>query len=131
MKTEFSRQEIGRFGEKHCEKYLKRTKKLKIYAKNARIGHLEADIIAYNKESIIFVEVKTRSKDKKNFLTPADSVDLDKRNNLINFAYSFVRTLPTKLQNLSIRIDVCEIWVVTDKKLRVCDFNYIENAVTK
>ena len=127
----YTKKQIGDFGESWCEKYIKKSKKCKILARNSTFGHLEADIIAYNKEFIIFVEVKTRSVDKNNIHRPADAVDQNKRTNLIKFAYAFVKTLPPKLKNKTPRIDVCEVYVATEKKLKVCDFNYIENAVTR
>ena len=129
--NDYTKKDVGIFGEKWCVKYLKRYKKYKILGTNVTIGHLEADIIAYDKDFIIFIEVKTRSQDKNNFLRPADAVNSKKRTNLIKFAYSFVKTLPPKLSNKTIRIDVCEIMVCREKKLKVCDFNYIENAVTR
>ncbi len=123
--------DVGAFGEKECVKYLKKEKKYKIVGTNLTIGHLEADIVAYDKDHIIFVEVKTRREDKNNIGRPADAVDHSKRTNLIKFAYSFVKTLPPKLQNKAPRIDVCEITCVADKKLKLCSMNYIENAITR
>ncbi|MBO5379793.1 MAG: YraN family protein [Clostridia bacterium] len=128
---EFDKKQVGIYGEDICEKYLKKQKKLKILARNRTIGHLEADIIAYNKEFIVFVEVKTRRVDKNNFVRPADAVNREKRTNLIKFAYAFCKTLPSKLKGKTPRIDVCEVYVTAEKKLKVCDINYIENAVTK
>ena len=128
---EFTTKDIGRFGENQCIKYLKKTKKYKIFGKNLTIGHLEADIIAYDKEHIIIVEVKTRREDKNNIHRPASAVDYDKRTNLIKFAYAFCKSLPAKLKNKSMRIDVCEVTCVADKKLKLCSINYIENAVSR
>lgn len=121
--------DVGRFGEKICVKYAKRTKKFKILAKNYKIGKLEADIIACDKEYLIFIEVKTRRIDKNNLHRPADAVDYKKRTNLIKFAYAYCKRLPDKLKDKTPRIDVCEVFVEVDKKLKVCDINYIENAV--
>ena len=128
---EFTTKDVGRFGENQCIKYLKKTKKYKIFGKNLTIGHLEADIIAYDKEHIIIVEVKTRREDKNNIHRPASAVDYDKRTNLIKFAYAFCKNLPAKLKNKSMRIDVCEVTCVADKKLKLCSINYIENAVSR
>ena len=129
---EFDKKTVGIFGEDYCEKYLKRQKKCKILARNKQMGHLEADIIAYNKDFVIFVEVKTRRADKNNLMRPADAVNNEKRTNLLRFAYAFCKTLPAKLKNKTPRIDVCEVICVQEKKkLKVCEFNYIENAVTK
>ena len=69
--------------------------------------------------------------DKNNFLRPAAAVNYDKRTNLINFAYAYCKSLPKKHQNKTPRIDVCEMYVVADKKLKVCELNYIENAVSR
>ena len=129
---EFDKKTVGIFGEDHTEKYLKKKKKCKILARNKTMGHLEADIIAYDKEFIIFVEVKTRRIDKNNLTRPADAVNYEKKSNLLRFAYAYCKTLPLKLKNKTPRIDVCEVLVTQEKnKLKVCELNYIENAVTK
>lgn len=125
-----TKKDIGNFGEKACTRFL-RKKGFKIIGRNVRMGHLEIDIIASDKTHVVFVEVKTRNTDKSNILRPAAAVDSDKRTHLISFAYSFVKSLPEKEKNKQPRIDVCEILVSGDKKLKVCDFNYIENAVTR
>lgn len=129
--TDFSTYEVGRFGENCTVKYAKKVKKLKIIAKNVTIGKLEADIIATNKDYLVFIEVKTRRQDKQNLMRPGNAVDKEKRTNLINFAYAYCKSLPKKHQGKTPRIDVCEVYVVGDKRLRVCEINYIENAVTR
>ena len=123
--------DVGKFGEKYCAKYLKKVKKLEVIAKKATIGKLEVDIIATNKDYIVFVEVKTRRRDKNNFRRPGDAVDFNKRTNLINFANAYCKSLPKKHTGKTPRIDVCEIYVELDKKLKVCELNYIEAAVSK
>ena len=122
---------MGAFGEKQCVKYAKRVKKLKILGKNVTIGKLEADIIATNEDYIVFIEVKARRQDKSNSHRPGSAVDKDKRTNLINFAYAYCKSLPKKHQGKTPRIDVCEVYLVADKRLRVCEINYIENAVSR
>lgn len=129
--NDFNAHQVGVFGEKQCAKYAKKVKKLKILGKNVKIGKLEADIIATNKDYIIFIEVKTRRQDKCNAHRPGSAVDRDKRSNLINFAYAYCKSLPKKHQGKTPRIDVCELLVVADKKLKVCELNYIENAVSR
>lgn len=52
--------EIGKRGEELAVELLKK-KGLKILETNWHMGHLEVDIIAANKQEIIFVEVKTRT----------------------------------------------------------------------
>ena len=129
---DFNNFEVGAFGEKECLKYVKKVKKLKILGKNVKIGHLEADIVAYDKESVIIIEVKTRREDKNNPYRPADAVDYRKQSNLIKFAYAYVSTLPKKFDDKSIRIDVCEIFAKSDgKKLVLSSLNYLENVITR
>ena len=128
---DFNNFQVGRFGEKYCVKYLKKVKKLKILGKNVTIGKLEMDIIACDKDYIIFVEVKTRRTDKNNFHRPGDAVNKDKRTNLIKFAYAYCKSLPARHKDKTPRIDVCELYVTAEKRLKVCEINYIENAVTR
>ena len=128
---EFSKAEVGVFGEKVCARYMKRNK-LKILDRNSKIGHLETDIIGYNKTHIVFTEVKTRRINLKNTSRPAAAVDKSKQDNLIKFAFSYVKSLPKKLKLLQIRIDVCEVFVYQDgNKLKVSELNYIEGAITR
>lgn len=122
---------VGKFGERLCAKHLKKAG-YKILGRNRRIGKLEADIIAANKTHLIFTEVKTRRTDLKNSSRPASAVDRDKRENLIVFARSYVKTLSKKYAEKQIRIDVCEITVYSNgKKLKLNEINYIENAISR
>lgn len=128
---DFSKKEVGNFGEKYCAKHLKKLG-FKILSRNSRLGHLETDIVATNKEVVCFVEVKTRRIDKNNIGRPAEAVDHKKRTNLLKFAYYYVKTLPKKHSSKQIRMDVCEIFVnASNKRLEVCDLNYIENAFSR
>ena len=128
---EFSKAEVGAFGEKTCVKYLKQNG-YKILDRNSKIGHLETDIIAYNKTHIVFAEVKTRRINMKNSSRPSSAVDKNKQNNLIIFAKAYIKYLPEKLKEKQLRIDVCEILVHQDKnKLKTSDLNYIEGAISR
>ncbi len=129
--NEFSTRDVGKFGENVCAKYIKKVKKLKILGRNVTVGHLEADIVAYDKDYIVIIEVKTRRADKNNIYRPADAVNYEKRTNLIKFAYTFCQTLPLKHRKKSLRIDVCEVMCVAEKKLKVTSLNYIEDAVSR
>lgn len=51
-------------------------------------GHLEVDIIALHENTLVFVEVKTRSSSK--FGSPEASVTMQKQRNLIRAANSYV-----------------------------------------
>jgi len=54
---------IGRLGESASVKYLKSEKSMRIIKRNARIKKQEMDIIALDGDTLVFVEVKTRSQD--------------------------------------------------------------------
>lgn len=57
--TESSR--IGRLGENAAAKFLRRNLKMRIAERNYRNGRDEIDIIAYDGDALVFIEVKTRS----------------------------------------------------------------------
>ena len=129
--SDFSKKDVGDFGERVCIKYLKKSK-FKVLARNSRLGHLETDIIATNKDFVCFVEVKTRRTDRTNFVRASDAVNASKRANLLKFAYYYIKTLPKKHSIKAPRMDVCEIYVKEENgKLAVCDINYIENAFSR
>ena len=129
--TEFDKKQVGIFGEDYCAKYVKKHKKLKILARNRSIGHLEADIIAYDKEYIVFIEVKTRSVLSLDFMPygrAADAVDLEKRQNTVSAAYAYMRKNPN---NLNMRIDVIEVYLdKNSERPKILTINHFENAIT-
>lgn len=129
--TDFTKKEIGDFGEKSCVKYLRKNG-YKILSQNSRLGHLETDIIATNKDFVCFVEVKTRRADKNNYGAPSDAVNKAKRTNLLKFAYYYIKTLSKKHSSKQPRMDVCEIFLEEiNGKLKVVDLNYIDNAFSR
>ena len=78
--------EIGALGEKLAAKFLKKNG-YKILAKNVHISHNEIDVIAKNKEFIVFVEIKTRSTDEllqTDFGTPASAVTQGKQKRTVS-----------------------------------------------
>ena len=112
---------IGDKGEDYVVKYLKKNR-YSILARNYRKTYGEIDIIAENKDYIVFVEVKTRH---ENSMTRAvDAVDKRKRLRLIKTASAFLSE-----NNLDkfCRFDVCEVYV-NSKNLKLIKINYIENA---
>ncbi len=94
----------GQCGEDAAAGYLKK-KGYKIIERNYRNKIGEIDIIAKNKENLIFVEVKTRSSDK--FGTPAEAVTYYKRQRIINCAGWYLAKNPT---DLNIRFDIIEVY---------------------
>lgn len=76
----YKRHEIGKLGEDLACKYLQ-NKGYKILERNFEAKQGEIDIIALDKEELVFIEVKTRS----NILygKPAEAVNEIKQNHLI------------------------------------------------
>ena len=79
---------IGSEGETLARKYLEQNEYL-ILETNWRVGHLEADIIAYKDDRIVFVEVKTRGSDA--YGAPEQFVDTRKQKAYIRLANAYIQ----------------------------------------
>ena len=118
---------LGDRGEASAAKYLRKNK-YKILHKNYTIGKLEADIIAENKEFLVFVEVKTRTYDEENvarFGSPMMAVDRKKQENLFSLAAAYIRRFPTDKR---IRFDVIEVYTDSTPGARILSLRHIEDA---
>ena len=118
---------IGRYGEAIACEYLK-SKKFKIISKNFFASHNEIDIIAENKQYILFVEVKTRSctnVDDLMFGTPASAVTFSKQKRTLAAATSYLNDHPTRK---SPRLDVIEVYLDKNDTEKVLKINHIEDA---
>ena len=103
-----------------------------IIAKNVHMGKNEIDIIAEDKDFIVFVEVKTRTclyPESGDFGIPATAVDYDKRRNTVKAARDYLYSHHTEKQP---RIDVIEVYLLcgTEKSLtpKPIKLNHIRNA---
>lgn len=117
-----SKKEIGNIGEEAAAKTLKKAG-YKIRSRNFLSDHGEIDIIAENKEFLVFVEVKTRKNVERyfeNYGRPADAVTKKKQQHIIYTAKSYLYKHPTKK---AIRFDVIEVFHDDDIKI-----NHIEDA---
>ncbi len=95
----------GKWGEEKAVTFLKR-KGYRIIAQNVRFGHREEiDIVAVYKDTLVFVEVKTRSSEK--FGAPLNAVDRRKRHFLARAAVRFLKQLRQPIPNF--RFDVIEV----------------------
>ncbi len=117
----FSTQNIGEKGEEYTVKFLEK-KKYKILERNYRKRYGEIDIIAENKNYIVFVEVKTRHKDS--MTSAADAVNRQKQIRIIKTASLYLAENETEK---FCRFDVCEVYINSDN-LKLVDINYIEAA---
>jgi putative endonuclease len=117
-----NRQEVGKLGEKAAQKFLKK-RGYRIRETGFRCRHGEIDIIAQQKDYLVFVEV--RSKSNLDFGTPEESITQTKKERLIVSALTYTNTH----QNLPSlwRIDVVAIEL--DDKGKVKRIELIENAV--
>jgi putative endonuclease len=81
--------ETGKLGEEIAVEYF-RKKDFKILEKNWRFGKLEIDIIAIDKETLVFIEVKTRSADY--LVEPELSLTKKQQGFIIRAANAFIDT---------------------------------------
>jgi len=109
----------GRLGEDAAAKYLKKNNFL-ILDKNYRVKNAEIDIIAKDKGTIAFIEVKTRKTLRKGL--PAESVNYPKQKKIISAALYYIRE--NNINNTRLRFDVIEVF----EKNGSHEFNLIKNA---
>lgn len=119
MKKNNSHTELGKRGEEMAFAYLRR-KGLKIVACNWRYQHLEIDIIAQDKDVLVFVEVKTRR--TAYFGSPEEAVSSQKIAHLFNAAEAYI--FENNYQGES-RFDVVSIILPPGKKP---ELEYFEDA---
>lgn len=109
---------FGLDGEERAVKFLKK-QGYEIIARNFQSRFGEIDIIAENKEYIVFAEVKARS--EKSIAEPKEFVDLRKQRKIIKTAEIFLSENFTEKQP---RFDVVEVKKEKGKYF----INHIENA---
>ena len=113
---------VGAWGEALAAAYLQK-KKYKILAGNYRCRFGEIDIIAENKDYLVFVEVKLRKNDK--FASAMDFVDVHKQNRLRTTAEVYLSQYPTDLQP---RFDVIEIYAPDGMSTAKPVIHHLEDA---
>ena len=126
---ELSIRAIGRRGERIAARHLKR-QGYKIVGKNLHYGKNELDIIAANKQYLIFAEVKTRTFENKEqavLTRPCLAVDSAKRKRTIEAAKAHLAIHHTELCP---RFDVIEVYLDQSRRYRAFKINYIEDAFT-
>lgn len=111
----------GETGEKSAVRYLKRHH-YSISETNYATRFGEIDIIAENKEYIVFVEVKQRN--ESSIALPREFVDIKKQQRLIATAEMYLSSHPTQLQP---RFDVIEVYTENNK---IKSIKHLENAFT-
>ena len=113
------RKRLGTKGEELAEQYLK-NKGFEILERNYRYKRKEIDLIARDRNTIVFVEVKT-GKSKK-FGQPWEKVDWRKQKRIIEVAQAFL--CENNFLDCDFRFDVLAI----DLEKKENRINHIENA---
>lgn len=108
-------------GEDLAAEFLKK-KGYKIIERNFRKGYGEIDIIAVHKNTLVFIEVKTRTSNK--FGTPLEAINYFKLKSLLKTA-EFYKVLNPKLPE-SLRIDA--VSVILDENTGKSIIEHIENV---
>ena len=129
LKILTERRKIGNFGEKAAISFLKK-RGYKILAVNQVEKDCEIDVIAKNREFIIFTEVKTRRFGIYNPSEPraASAVTAEKQQKIIKAASSYLSYNKTELK---VRFDVIEVYYEGDIKRRAHEINHIEGAFNR
>jgi len=83
------RKAVGDLGEKMAVEYLKK-RGYRILETNFRCREGEIDIIAQDKDYLVFVEVRTRR--GSNFGTPEESITTTKKEKLTSVAFAYLQT---------------------------------------
>ena len=117
----FLRKKTGQKGEDLAVEFL-RQKGYKILEKNFRCVFGEIDIIAQEKKTFCFVEVKTRH--SQVFGSPAEAVSCQKQEKIVKTALFYMNK--KKLDNKDMRFDV--ISVLLGEKEKVLSVEIIKNA---
>lgn len=122
---------IGKLGEDLATDFLK-SEGYSIVSQNTHLGKQEIDIIAEDKDFLVFVEVKTRTcryPESNAFGIPASAVDVSKRKNTITAARKYLQSNYTEKQP---RIDVVEVYLLEQNdgllNPKPIKINHIRNA---
>ncbi len=113
-------QELGKIGEDIATSHLKKLN-YKIIERNFRTRTGEIDIIAKDKNELVFVEVKTRT--TTFFGNPAEAVNFIKKEHIYKTAKYYL--YKNKLENAFVRFDVIEIYF-NNNKYKVVHLKNIE-----
>lgn len=106
----------GKLGEELACSYLIQ-KGYTILDRNYKSKYAEIDIIAFENQTIVIVEVKTRKDDYYNYAREA--VNYNKQNKIINLAKNYIDKY--ELYNYDIRFDIIECYRATKKIVHLKD----------
>lgn len=113
----------GNYGENIACEYLEKND-FQIIEKNFSCYLGEIDIVAIDKNELVFIEVKTRC---QNFFgDPREAVDTNKKNHIYNVAQYYL--INKNLSDPYVRFDVIEIYLYGDQDYKI---KHIKNVITE
>jgi putative endonuclease len=118
-----TRAEIGALGERHAARML-RAKGYRLIEANARVTNGEIDLICSRGDTLIFVEVRTRT--SETFITPGESVNESKQKRIVRAARRYMKI--KKIDETPIQYDVVE--VIATKYGKIVDIRHIEAFIS-
>lgn len=117
-----TKDDLGRWGESLAVQFLRQQLKAKILRRNFRAPHGgEVDIVCRREETLLFVEVKTRT--STSFGRPLAAVDEEKQQLIARGALEWLRLL--NQPDLVFRFDVIEVIL---REGEIPDIQCVENA---
>ena len=125
---------VGKRGEDVAARFYKKLH-FRILERNYRASRYEIDLIAADRHTLAFVEVKARSytdPDAPDAQRPSKAINYDKKQFLIYAAKYYLRQHPKEKRNP--RIDVVEVYFDDNpnvKKKKILKINHIPNAFGK
>ena len=111
---------FGKFAENAACNYLKKHG-LKLIMRNYSCRYGEIDIIMWDKEILVFVEVRART--NQNFLASLESINCAKQNKIIKTAIFYLQQ-KRQLNKIFYRFDVVAVKQIEGK----LKFHWIQNA---
>lgn len=127
LKIKTPKRKLGDLGEKLARRYLRRNG-YRIKEKNFVADGHEIDVIAEDKDTLVFVEVKTRTlgHENPNEPRPASSVDAQKQRGIIKAANFYIAYNPISKKK---RFDVIEVYVnENNSKYNLAEIKHLKNT---
>lgn len=118
---------LGDYGERQAVRFLRRSG-YKIVKKNFVADSHEIDVIARDKETLIFVEVKTRTLGKMHPSEPrpASAVNAEKQRSIISAARFYTAYNPCRLKK---RFDIIEVYVnAKNRGYSLAEIKHLKNT---